>query len=318
MMENRAVKLKIGTRGSKLALTQCGWVQRQIVTALGDDPMQSQEIAPLIVISTAGDRIQDRRLIEAGGKQLFTKEIEEALLRGDIDIAVHSLKDMPAEEIPGLALCAIPVREDPRDAFLSRNYESLEALPRGARLGTASLRRQAQSLAERPDLDIVMMRGNVDTRLAKLQAGDCDALLLAAAGLNRLGLSDHIRSYIDPELSASAPGQGALAVQCRVSDLGAPWMSRLHDEATFLRVQAERGALEALEASCRTAVGAYASLSEGGLSLFVEALSADGTKRWQRRGHLKDPLPQSARDLGLRLGDEIKNEAGPDLILVGG
>ncbi|ESQ84951.1 porphobilinogen deaminase [Asticcacaulis sp. AC466] len=307
-------KLKIGTRGSKLALTQCGWVQRQIVAALGGDPALADETAPLITISTAGDRIQDRRLIEAGGKQLFTKEIEDALLRGDIDVAVHSLKDMPAADIPGLSLAAIPVREDPRDAFLSLNYGTIDDLPQGARLGTASLRRQAQMLSIRPDLEIVMTRGNVDTRLAKLKAGDCDAMLLAAAGLNRMGLSDHIRSYINPDIHASAPGQGALAIQCRTDDLGAGWMKALHHEATFLCVQAERGALEALEASCRTAVGAYAALTGSQLTLFVEALSADGRTRWQRRETLPNPDALSARNLGLRLGVDIKAEAGPDLI----
>ncbi len=309
-------KLTIGTRGSKLALTQCGWVQRHIVSAMGEDPARADKIAPLKVITTTGDRIQDRRLIEAGGKQLFTKEIEEALLSGDIDIAVHSLKDMPAHEIPGLSLCAIPVREDPRDAFLSLRYNSLDDLPPGARLGTASLRRQAQALSHRPDLDIVMVRGNVDTRLAKLAAGDCDAMLLAAAGLNRLGLSGQIRSFIDNNIHASAPGQGALAIQCRTADIGADWMRKVHHEATFVCVQAERGALEALEASCRTAVGAYATFTDGHLSLFVEALSADGRVRWQRRESLSQATPQTARDLGLRLGHEIKAEAGPDLIVV--
>ncbi len=308
--------LIIGTRGSKLALTQCGWVQRGIVAALGKDPARADEIAPLKIITTTGDRIQDRRLIEAGGKQLFTKEIEEALLAGEIDVAVHSLKDVPAFEIPGLSLCAFPVREDPRDAFLSPRYARIEDLPPGARLGTASLRRQAQALAQRPDLEIVMTRGNVDTRINKLKAGECDALLLAAAGLNRLGLSGEIRSFIDPDRFASAPGQGALAIQCRTADLGQDWIGRVHHPETFLRIQAERGALEALEASCRTAVGAYATVDGGTLSLFVEALSSDGRKRWQRREVITAATPDTARALGLRLGLEIKAEAGPDLILV--
>ena len=311
------VKLKIGTRGSKLALTQCGWVQRQIVAAMGDDPARAEEIAPLVIISTQGDRIQDRRLIEAGGKALFTKEIEDALLRGDIDIAVHSLKDMPAAEIPGLSLCAIPVREDPRDAFVSLNHASIDDLPQGAKLGTASLRRQAQVLSRRPDLDIVMVRGNVDTRLRKLEAGECDGLLLAAAGLNRLGLGDQIRSFVDPDIYASAPGQGALAVQSRTADLGAAWMKVLHHEETFLCVQAERGALEALEASCRTAVGAFAKIDNGTMTFFVEALSSDGKTRWQRRATLDTPTATTARAMGLRLGEEIKAEAGPDLIQAG-
>ena len=306
--------LKIGTRGSRLATTQCGWVQRRIVTALGHDPMHAHELAPLVIITTQGDRIQDRRLIEAGGKQLFTKEIEEALLSHEVDVAVHSLKDMPAEEIPGLSLCAFPEREDPRDAFVSLKYASIEDLPQGAKLGTASLRRQAQALAVRPDLEIVMLRGNVDTRLSKLEAGHCDAILLAAAGLKRMGLEAHIKSYIDSDQFPHAPGQGALAVQCRTQDLGQDWMTRLHDRETHLRISAERGALEALEASCRTAVGASAKLEQGTLSLFVEALTADGRTRWQRRDTLTAPTPESARALGLRLGQEIRDEAGERLI----
>jgi hydroxymethylbilane synthase len=310
--------LRIGTRGSKLATTQCGWVQAEIVKAMGEDVARKDEIAPLVIITTQGDRIQDRRLIEAGGKALFTKEIEDALLRGDIDLAVHSLKDMPAQEVEGLSLCALPVREDPRDAFVSLIANNLTDLPKGARLGTASLRRQAQVLAQRPDLEIIMLRGNVDTRLAKLAAGECDAILLAAAGLNRMGLTIHIKSYIDADLYPCAPGQGALAVQCRAADLGQPWMKALHHVPTHLCIEAERGALEALEASCRTAVGAYATLSADGLNLFTEALSADGRTRWQRRGHLPAPTPVSARELGLKLGLEIKAEAGEDLIAIHG
>lgn len=313
-------QLIIGTRGSKLATTQCAWVQKQIVTALGFDPDNADKIAPLSIISTMGDRIQDRRLIELGGKQLFTKEIEEALLKGAIDVAVHSLKDMPAENVDGLSLCAIPVREDPRDAFLSLNYNSLADLPKGARLGTVSLRRQAQSLVQRPDLEMVMMRGNVDTRIAKLHAGECDALLLAAAGLNRLSLSAHIKSFIDIDAFPSAPGQGALAVQCRTSDLDNPayqtWIKALHCHETHLCIEAERGALVALEASCKTAMGARAHLHNDALSLHVEALSKDGRIRWQRRETIKNPDIATARALGLRLGHDIREEAGPDLILI--
>lgn len=306
--------LRIGTRGSKLALTQCGWVQRRIVAAMGHDPANADEVAPLTIITTQGDRIQDRRLIEAGGKALFTKEIEDALLRGDIDIAVHSLKDMPAEMVEGLSLCAIPEREDPRDAFVSVQYASLADLPIGAKVGTASLRRQAQVLAQRPDLEIVMTRGNVDTRLRKLHEGEVDAILLAAAGLKRMGLEQHIRSYIDPVGYASAPGQGALAIQARTADLGAEWMQKIHHAETELCISAERGALQALEASCRTAVGATAWRDGEALHLFVEALSADGKTRWQRRESLSEPDVESARALGLKLGHEIKAEAGPDLI----
>lgn len=307
-------KLIIGTRGSKLALAQCGMVQRQIVAALGDDPAEAEAIAPLRIITTTGDRIQDRRLIEAGGKQLFTKEIEDALLNGDIDIAVHSLKDVPAEDVPGLVLCAFPTREDPRDAFISNRYKTFDDLPQGAKLGTASLRRQAQALSVRPDLEIVLLRGNVDTRLRKLDEGQFDAMLLAAAGLNRLGLGDRISSYVDPDLFPCAPGQGALAIQCRAADAGQNWMLAVNHTSTALCIAAERGALVALEASCRTAVGAYATLDGDILSLFVEALSADGKMRWQRRETLTSPTESTARQLGLRLGEQVKAEAGPSLI----
>lgn len=309
--------LKIGTRGSKLALTQCGWVQRLIVKALGHDSEMAEQIAPLSVYTTQGDRIQDRRLIEAGGKALFTKEIEDRLLARDVDVAVHSLKDLPAEMIEGLSLCAIPVREDVRDAFVSEKYATLADLPEGARLGTASLRRQAQALAVRPDLKIIMTRGNVDTRLKKLQDGEVDAILLAAAGLNRLSLSHHIRSYIDADANPCAPGQGALAIQSRTEDLGAAWMEKIHDEPTYLCVLAERGALCALEASCRTAVGAYATLKDGALTLRVEALTADGKQRWRRDKTLTFPTRESAYALGLELGHEVRQEAGDALIWIG-
>jgi hydroxymethylbilane synthase len=310
-------QLKIGTRGSKLALTQCGWVQRKIVAALGEDVARAEEIAPLCVFTTQGDRIQDRRLIEAGGKALFTKEIEDRLLNHEVDVAVHSLKDLPAEMVAGLVLSAVPVREDPRDAFVSLKYNSLADMPKGARLGTASLRRQAQSLHARPDLDIVMLRGNVDTRLKKLEDGEIDAILLAAAGLNRLGLGHVVKSYIDPDMYPCAPGQGALAIQARHEDLGAAWMAKVHDHDTHLCISAERGALEALEASCRTAVGAYAKIIGPDLILFTEALTGDGLRRWQRRERLSHPTLETARALGLRLGHEIRAEAGDALLWIG-
>ena len=172
--------VRIGARGSKLSLAQAGQMQRRIAAALGAPPEDADRVAPLVIISTAGDRIQDRRLLEIGGKGLFTQEIEEALIDGRIDCAVHSLKDMPTALPDGLVLAAIPEREDVRDAFISPKAGRLEDLAHGARLGTASLRRQAQSLYRRPDLDVQMLRGNVDTRLAKLEAGVADAILLAA------------------------------------------------------------------------------------------------------------------------------------------
>ena len=248
---SRQPPIRIGARGSKLSLAQSGLMQARIAHALGVPAGASQEeieaAAPLIPIVTSGDRIQDRRLMEIGGKGLFTKEIEEALLDGRIDCAVHSLKDMPAELPPGLILAATPEREDPRDAFISHVAERLEDLPKGARLGTASLRRQAQALHVRPDLEIVMLRGNVDTRLAKLERGEADAILLAQSGLNRLGLGHLTRSWLDPDAAPPAPGQGALVIETRLEDAHAPWLQAVSCRDTTIAVAAERGALYALE-----------------------------------------------------------------------
>jgi hydroxymethylbilane synthase len=309
--------VRIGARGSKLSLAQSGMMQRRIAAALGVDPADAAEVervAPLVVITTTGDRVQDRRLLEIGGKGLFTKEIEEALLDGRIDCAVHSMKDMPAVLPDGLCIAAVPEREDQRDAFLSHVAESLETLPQGARLGTASLRRQAQSLHRRPDLQVNLLRGNVDTRLAKLAAGEADAILLAVAGLKRLGLGHLPRSLIDPVQCPPAPGQGALAMETRAQDRDLPWVQALRHPPTEIAVAAERGALTALEASCKTPIGAHAWFELGTLKLIVEALSPDGTLSFRHAGEtqtsqLADP-ERSARDLGYSLGMAIKAEAG--------
>ncbi len=309
--------IRIGTRASRLARTQAGHMQARIAAALGVEPEDAERIAPLVLITTSGDRIQDRRLLELGGKALFTKEIEEALLDGRIDCAVHSLKDVPADMPDGLTLAAIPEREDPRDAFVSPRFTSLDDLPEGATVGTASLRRQAQTLRRRPDLQIVMLRGNVDTRLAKLEAGEMDAGLLAAAGLNRLGWSHKIRESLDPVAAPPAPGQGALALQARQADAEASWLTALHHSPTALCVAAERGALTALEGNCRTAIGAFGRLDErGALTLVVEALSPGGTDAWRRESVLAEATEAAARALGLKLGSEIAEEAG-DAIRLG-
>jgi hydroxymethylbilane synthase len=310
--------VRIGTRGSKLALTQSGIMQRRIAVALGAAPEDADRVAPLVQISTSGDRVQDRRLLEVGGKGLFTKEIEEALLDGRIDCAIHSLKDMPAALPPGLVIAAIPEREDPRDAFLSHNAASIAALQHGAALGTASLRRQAQALHIRPDLKLVMLRGNVDTRLAKLEAGEADAIILAMAGLNRLGLGHLPRSLIDPLEQPPAPGQGALAIETRAKDVGAPWLAAVRHAPTAIAVAAERGALAALEGSCKTAIGAHARLDGPRLRLVVEALTPDGARRFRREGEADVgglDAEAAARALGLRLGEAIREEGGEALVL---
>ena len=307
--------IRIGARGSKLSLTQAGLVQRAIAVALGADPAEAERVAPLVIISTTGDRVQDRRLTELGGKSMFTKEIEEALAAGRVDCAVHSMKDVPIARQPGLVLAATPKREDARDAFLSPGFASLEDLPQGARLGTASIRRQAQAQFRRPDLNFVLVRGNVDTRLAKLAAGDADAMILALAGLNRLGLAGSIRHALDPIEYPPAPGQGALAIETRAADAEADWVKALNHPETALAVAAERGALEALEGSCRTAMGAYAWIEDGRLTLVVEALTADGKARLRRLGEVEAVGPAAARALGLDLGEQIRAEGGDRLLM---
>jgi len=311
--------VRIGARGSKLSRAQAGQMQRRIAAALGADPEDAERVAPLVIITTTGDRVQDRRLLEVGGKGMFTKEIEEALAAGRIDVAVHSLKDMPVLQPDGLCIAATPEREDPRDAFLSPRADRLEDLAQGAVLGTASLRRQAQALFRRPDLDVKMLRGNVDTRLGKLAAGEADAILLAFAGLKRLGLGHLPQSLIDPQVSPPAPGQGALALQTRLADRDAAWLAPLRDEPTFIAVAAERGALAALEGSCRTAIGAHAWLEGGRLRLIVEALSPDGRLRFRREGDADLATAAdafaAAHDLGFSLGAAIHEEAGDAIAL---
>ena len=300
--------IRIGTRRSKLALAQSGMMQRAIAAALGIAVDQ----VPLVEIVTTGDRVQDRRLLEIGGKALFTKEIEEALLDGRVDVAVHSMKDVPADQPPGLAIAAVPVREDARDAFVSRDFDSFDALPHGARFGTASLRRQAQALALRPDLNIEMLRGNVDTRLRRLNDGEFDAILLAVSGLNRLGLTEVIRERLSIDAFLPAPGQGALALQTREADIDAPWVAALNDPMTALAVAAERGAMRALEGSCHTALGAHAVISDGRLTLTAEMLAPDGSARWRRNGvmDIGADADIQAQALGERIGAEIHASGG--------
>ena len=302
--------IRIGTRRSALALAQSGMMQRAIAAAMG---LTTEQVV-LVEIVTTGDRIQDRRLLEVGGKALFTKEIEEALLDGRVDIAVHSMKDVPAEQPPGLTLAAIPEREDARDAFISRDFDGFDALPVGAHLGTASLRRQAQALALRPDLQIEMLRGNIDTRLRRADDGEFDAILLASAGLNRLGRADAVRERLSIDSFLPAPGQGALALQTREGDTDHAWVAALNHAPTALAIAAERGAMVALEGSCRTAVGAHAVIEDGRLTLTTEMLAPDGSAHWRRTGTM-DVVPgidetEAAHALGLRLGHEVHVSAG--------
>ena len=285
-------------------------MQRAIGRALGIAEAEIETAVPLVEIVTTGDRIQDRRLMALGGKALFTKEIEEALLDGRIDIAIHSMKDVPAEQPEGLCIAAIPEREDARDAFISRDFDSFDALPFGARLGTASLRRQAQALALRPDLKVEMLRGNIDTRLRRAAEGDFDAILLAVSGMTRLWVTEHIREKLPLDAFLPAPGQGARAIQTRAEDIDAPWVAALNHAPTAVAVAAERGAMTALEGSCRTAVGAYALIDGDTLRLTTEMLSPDGSARWRRAGELFKPTEADARALGEKLGAEVHAFAG--------
>jgi hydroxymethylbilane synthase len=300
--------LLIGARGSPLSLTQTGHVREALAAA---NPGRSFEIVPIV---TSGDRIQDRRLDEAGGKGLFTKELDEALLDGRIDLAVHSMKDLPTLLPDGIVLACTPEREDPRDALITGGATSVLDLPRGARIGTASLRRQSQLLALRPDFEIVMLRGNVDTRLGKLAAGEVDATLLAYSGLKRLGRAQHVKALIDPELAPPAPCQGALAVTARPEDdevLTA--LAPLEHRSTRLEISAERGFLAALDGSCRTPIGALARWSEGRLTFLGEALTPDGTQRWRRSGETLCDSAAAAVAFGEALGRDLRAEAGDAL-----
>ncbi len=280
--------LRLATRGSVLALTQSGQVAAAIVAATGVR-------VETIVIRTQGDAIVDRPLSEIGGKGLFTKEIEEALLAGNADFAVHSLKDLPVEAPEGLVISAIPLRVDPRDALVGGTLASLR---QGARIGTGSLRRRHQLLAARPDLVCVNIRGNVDTRIRRQRDGDFDAVVLAAAGLIRLSRAADIAEWLDPEVMVPAVGQGALALQCRADDPAtAAVLASVHDEVTANCVTVERAFLAAIGGSCHVPAACYAT-REGARVIGLAFFSDDaGTARRARL--VADPLHVHALGVGL-------------------
>ncbi|MBV5317991.1 MAG: hydroxymethylbilane synthase, partial [Desulfobulbaceae bacterium] len=249
--------LRIGTRASLLAVTQSTSIKNQIESA------HPQVRVELVKITTKGDRILDVPLAKVGGKGLFVKEIEDALLAGEVDLAVHSMKDVPTELPEGLHIGIIPIREIPQDAFVSVKYPSLEALPPGATVGTSSLRRRSQLAARRPDLNIADLRGNIDTRLRKLDEGIFDAIILAGAGLNRLGLQQRITVLLDPAQMLPAISQGALGIELRRDDTELfAGLQFLHHPQTAVAVAAERAFLLRLEGGCQVPIGAYATLSE--------------------------------------------------------
>ena len=299
--------ITIATRGSRLAL----WQAEHIKSCL-------QDIAPgveirLNVIKTKGDIILDVPLAKVGGKGLFVKEIEEALLNGEADLAVHSMKDVPMELPQGLLLGCVPPREDPTDCLLSCKFDSLDALPQNACVGTSSLRRQAQLLAQRPDLQIESLRGNVDTRLRKLQDGVYDAIVLASAGLNRLGLSAPYMHSFAPQSFLPAVGQGALGIECREDDHDLfTLLAQLEDTPTRVCVEAERGFLAGLEGGCQVPIAGHARLLDDE-TLCLEGLVAevDGTRilKAEKRGHTSQ-----ARQWGFELAEEILNQGGRSIL----
>ena len=269
--------LRIGTRGSLLALAQAAAVRRRLGEAIPE--LAPDNAVETVAIRTTGDRVRDRTLAAIGGKGLFTKEIEEALLAGEIDIAVHSLKDVPTFVPKGLAItCHLP-RADPRDAFISSKAASLAELPDGAMVGTASLRRQAQVLHARPDLRLVPLRGNVDTRLRKLAEGAVDATLLAVAGLQRLGMESSITAIIPVEQMLPAPAQGTIAVEARDDDRRVlSWLAAIDDAPTAACSAAERALLAGLDGSCRTPIAALAQIAGDCLTLRARIIRPDGSE----------------------------------------
>ena len=300
-------RLRLGTRGSPLALAQAQEVRGRLAAA--HDELAAEGALEIVVIKTSGDKIQDRTLAEIGGKGLFTKEIEDALLQGAIDVAVHSMKDVPTWLPEGLAITAVLPREDPRDAFFSNRGARLADLPAGAVVGTASLRRQAQVLMARPDLKVVPLRGNVGTRLRKLAEGQADATLLAMAGLKRLGEAGRVTAPLEPEEMLPAVAQGAIGLEARVADerTGA-WLAALDHRETAARVGAERACLEVLDGSCRTPIAALAELEGAELRLRALVAMPDGSRahRAERRGPAAD-----AEALGRDAGAELRGAAGP-------
>ena len=300
--------LRIGTRGSPLALAQARETRSRLVVALG----RPEEQFEIVVIRTTGDIVQSRPLSEIGGKGLFTKELEEALLAGSIDLAVHSMKDMPAHLPDGLAIGAVLPREDVRDAFISFASKDLASLPKGAKLGSSSVRRTAQALRLRPDLVATPFRGNVETRLQKLKAGVADATFLAAAGLIRLGLQAHITALIDVDDMLPALAQGAIGIEIAKSSHIDEIVAMIDHVQSNVAVTCERAFMAALDGSCRTPIAGHATVKDGIITFNGEALTLDGKHVFKasRQGAVAD-----AERLGRQAGEEVRSLGGSLLTL---
>lgn len=298
-------RLRIGTRGSTLALAQANWVKAQILEN------QPELRVDLRVIRTSGDRSMDTPLADLGGKGVFTKEIEEALLLDEIDLAVHSMKDLPPQLPDGLVIAATPPRVDPRDVLVTRSGSALNRLAAGLKVGTGSLRRQAQMLHARPDLNIVPIRGNVDTRLRKLDEGEVDALVLAAAGLKRLGREDRIGEYLPDEICVSAAAQGCLGIETREQSPARSHLAFFHDQSAWFEVAAERALLNRLGGNCRVPIGARARIRESTLSLIGIVASPDGRRLC--RSEMSDGV-DAAAELGARVAETLLQRGAAELL----
>lgn len=297
--------IRIGTRGSALALAQADWVKHRL------EAKYAGVRTEIVVIKTSGDRFLDTPIKAIGGKGIFVKEIEDALLRNEIDLAVHSMKDLPTEIPLGLTVAAVPEREDPRDVLVNLGHKPLRHLPAGGRIGTGSLRRRAQLLNYRPDLSLVAIRGNIDTRLKKLERGDVDGLVMAVAGLRRLGWEDRVTEYIPPEICLSAVAQGALALESRDGDPAVARVAFLHHPSTAAEVQAERAFLRRLGGGCQIPVGARAWMTGGQIRLMGMIADIDGIKLF--RGEISGRAEDS-ENLGHDLAERLLKQ-GADRVL---
>jgi hydroxymethylbilane synthase len=297
--------IRIGTRGSMLAKWQAEFIRKRIFQTTGVD-------AEIVIIKTTGDKLQTASFAQIGGKGVFIKELEEALLNGEVDLAVHSVNDIPTDVPSRLCFPVICRREDTRDCLIAAKSETLATLRQGARLGTSSLRRQAQIRHVRPDLDVRELRGNVDTRLRKVESGEYDAILLAKAGLDRLGWSNRISEVLSPDVCMPAVGQGALGVQARLKDSEiADALAPLDDFETRQSIVAERSLLGALEGGCQVPLGAWARVERGELILDAVVCSSDGSKHIRQRA---TSVPEQARELGTQVA-QLLIDAGAREIL---
>jgi hydroxymethylbilane synthase len=297
--------LRIGTRGSALALAQANWVKGEIERQWPDVAVSLQ------MIKTRGDHFVEASLQAIGGKGVFTKEIEEALLKGEIDLAVHSMKDLPTELAPGLAVLAVPEREDARDVLVSRSGARLSELPAGARIGTGSLRRKAQLLHYRSDLSVAAIRGNIDTRLNKLDAGEADALVMAAAGLKRIGQEGRVSEFLSADVCVSAVAQGALALEARDDQQLREELEFLNDIPTYLEVEAERGLLRRLGGGCHLPVGGRAQVYGELIEINAIVADPDGTEFYKAE---LAGMAEKAEALGKELADRLLSQGAQKIL----